>query len=187
MYLNVLLVQSKADTGQFSDFKSDTNTPKEIPVVCDGDCIENIYKTIEESTSSGQKTRVVKEVIKSPIANEYYISLGSGVNTSDEWTDVPAAQIYIDSTKYENINTVTFEVSMYIPNGNQIAFARLYNVSDNHTVWNSEVSLSGGTAKLLISTPITLDPGNDLYQVQMKSQLKGPTNLVDAKVHIVTK
>lgn len=187
MYLNVLLIQSKQDSGQLSDYNSSTNTPKEIPVVCDGDCIENIYKTIEESTTSGQKSRVVKEVTKPSIAKEYYISLGSGVNTSDDWTDIPAAQIYIDSSKYENIVTATFEVSMYIPNGNQIAFARLYNVSDNHPVWNSEVSLSGGTAKLLISSPITLDLGNKLYQVQMKSQLKGPINLVDAKVHIVTK
>jgi len=63
----------------------------------------------------------------------------------------------------------------------------LFNMTAGHPVWNSTVFFSGGTnAQLLISQPITLDPGNNLYQVQMQTQLTFPANLNQARIHILT-
>ena len=81
---------------------------------------------------------------------------------------------------------MVFEVSLYTPTGNQTAYARLYNVTDKHPVWYSEVSIEGGTPQTKISNNIILDTGNKLYQVQMKTQLQARTNLENARVHIIT-
>ena len=111
---------------------------------------------------------------------------GSGETISDTWQDVPGLQVYIDSTKYEKIKTVTFEAAMRIPTANGIVYAQLYNATDSHPVWFSEVSMEGSTSKLLVSSPITLDAGNKLYKVQMKTTLKYQSLLDSARVHIIT-
>lgn len=117
---------------------------------------------------------------------EYFIPLGSGTSSSDDWADVSGAQSYIDSLQYGAIKKVTFEASVHIPTGNQTAYIRLYNETDKHPVWYSDLSLSGGTPQLLISNSITLDIGNKLYQVQIKTQLKYPAVLDQARIHITT-
>ncbi len=129
------------------------------------------------SSSSSSSSSTVKE---------YFVPLGSGSSTAEDWTDVPGVQSYVDSTQYGSIKQVVFEASLHTPTGNQTAYARLYNVTDKHPVWNSEVQISGGSPQLLISAPITLDSGNKLYQVQMKTQLKSQTNLNQARIHITT-
>lgn len=159
---------------------------------CPHSCLVKIYEATssQKFVQSSPGLVATKTVLPTIIENssgvkEYYVALGSGINTSDEWLDIPGAQSYIDSTKYGKISKVTFEASIQIQNGNQKAYARLYNATDKHPVWFSEVSLEGGQALLLISNPITLDEGNKSYQVQLKSQLKGPTNLLQSKVHII--
>ena len=105
---------------------------------------------------------------------------------SSEWEDIPGTQSYINSNAYGRLKKVTFEASLYTPTGNQTAYARLYNVTDKHPVWNSDVAIEGGTPQLKISTPISLDSGSKLYQVQMKTQLKERTSLENARIHLVT-
>lgn len=119
--------------------------------------------------------------------NEFFIPLGTGTSTAATWTNVPGVQAYIDSTQYPNIQTVTFEASVVLPASLQIVSVQLYNMTANHPVWFSQVTLqsSNGTG-MLISSPITLDPGNNLYQVQMQTQLQAPANLVQSRVHIIT-
>jgi hypothetical protein len=133
-----------------------------------------------------EKTPVVQSQPSTSSVKEFFITLGSGSSTTLEWTDIPGAQGYIDSSAYGRTKTVTFEVSLYTPTGNQTAYARLYNITDKHPVWNSDVSIEGGTPQLKISNPITLDSGSKLYQVQMKTQLESRTNLENARVHITT-
>ena len=157
---------------------------------CDQQCIDKLYYAIYTATTSAQPIPIVTK--SSSVSNqnvgglqEYYVSLGSGTNTTATWTNVPGVQGYIDTTKYGSIQTVTFEASLFVPTGNQIAYVQLYDATNKHPVWFSTMSMSGGDPQLLISNPITLSSGNNLYQVQMMSQLGFLTNLVSARVHIV--
>lgn len=127
--------------------------------------------------SSSQSTSVVKE---------FFIPLGSGSSTASDWTDVGGVSVSIDSGQYGQIKSVTFEASVHIPTGNETAYVRLYNATDKHPVWYSDVSIEGGAAKLLISKSITLDAGNKLYQVQMKTSLQYQAVLDQARIHIAT-
>ncbi len=164
-----------------------TTIPSKTPTItndtCSKACKEEIAKAVADAklnqnpATNSNTTSSIKE---------FFIPLGSGSSTSSDWEDVPGAQAYIDTTSYPSIKTVTFEVSLYTPTANQTAYARLYNITDKHPVWNSEVRIDGGTPKLLISEAIKLDKGSKLYVVQMKTQLQARTNLENARVHIIT-
>lgn len=166
-------------------------------ILCPDSCIAKI----NEATSSiqmtnqavtvptPQKETITVVVTQAPAgsgAKEFFVPFGSGSSSADDWTDVSGIQSYIDTLLYSQIKSVTFEASVRIPTGNQKAYVRLYNVTDKHPVWSSEVSMEGGTAQLLTSQPITLDTGRKLYQVQMKTSLKYQAFLDQARVHILT-
>ena len=120
-----------------------------------------------------------------PDVREYFIPFGSGNSSAGDWADVPGLSAYIDSTLYTKKQDVLFEASVHIPTGNQSAYVRLFNVTDQHPVWFSDVSTDGSGGNLLISNPITLDKGKKQYQVQMKTSLQYPAILDQARLHIV--
>lgn len=171
--------------------------PDTVGVLCPDSCVAKI----NEATSSvkitnqavaaptPQKETITVVVTQPPTgsgAKEFFVPFGGGSNSTDDWADVSGIQSYIDTSLYPQIKSVTFEASVRIPTGNQTAFVRLYNVTDKHPVWSSEVSMEGGTAQLLTSQQITLDTGRKLYQVQMKTSLKYQAFLDQARVHILT-
>lgn len=153
---------------------------KASQIVCDAVCIEKIYGAIYEATAS------VRLASQGQSSLEFYIPLGSGSNTTDDWVDVTGVAAYIDSTQYGRVKKIVFEALVQVPNGNQTAYVRLYNDTDKHPVWGSEMSWEGGESKFLVSPSLTLGQGNKLYKVQMKSQLKDKTNLLQARVRITT-
>lgn len=120
------------------------------------------------------------------VAKEYFIPLGSGSINSVEWIDVGGAASYIDTASYGRIKQAIFEATTTIPSGGHRIWVRLYNVTDKHPVWYSEMTTDESAATLSTSKPITLDRGNKLYQVQMKAQLQNTTSLVQSRVKITT-
>lgn len=126
----------------------------------------------------------VTETISS--GKEMYVPFGTGANTSTDWMDVKGAAAHIDSRLYGKVKKATFEASISVPSGNQTTSIRLFNATDKHPVWYSEMTLSGAGPELLISQPIALDAGNKLYQVQAKSQLGALTNILQARMHVIT-
>lgn len=161
---------------------------QETSQMCPATCLAQIY----EATASVKKTSVTPTPGKStavsstPQTKEFFVSFGSGSNATSDWEDVAGLKAYIDSTKYSSIKTVVFEASVRIPTGNEAAYVRLFNETDKHPVWFSDVSLEGGEAKLLVSSFISLDQGNKLYKIQMKTSLKFTAILDQARIHITT-
>lgn len=191
----LVIYKDKEDTIDQTDETKDINISDNL---CSDSCLGKIYeatesfKTLQSQIDNLKKQKQASSSQSQQAANtqsqvkEYFISFGSGSNNTEDWADVTSLQVYIDSTQYGKIKSVTFEASVRIPTGNEVAYARLYNVTDKHPVWFSEVSLEGGAPKLLISQPVTLDPGSKLYQVQMKTSLKYTAILDQARLHITT-
>lgn len=173
-----------------------------IPVVlnaCPASCLSEISQATKSATlsikptspSAGRPTptptlKLVSQTQTLSSVKEFFVPFGTGSNSSDDWQDIAGLKATLDASNYGSIKTVTFEATIRIPTGNEIAYVRLYNVSDKHPVWFSEVSLEGGTPQLLISKPITLDLGSKIYQVQMKTSLKYQAFLDQARLHIIT-
>ena len=95
------------------------------------------------------------------------------------------AQVYIDTALYDSIKRVTFEVFLRNPTGNGRTYAKLFNATDKHDVWFSEVYFEGGGLVRKEAT-ITLEPGNKLYQVYLKSSLAYDVYVDNARIHIIT-
>lgn len=156
---------------------------KESNDTCSQSCISEIRKatsSLEQKPSTQTQSNVSSQV------KESLITLGTGTNTSTDYENVPTTQVFIDPSKYGNIKSIKFEVSIAVPTANQFVYVRLYNITDKNPVWNSEMYMSGGPSANLISEPITLASGSKLYVVQMKSQLKHLTNLNQARLRIET-
>lgn len=116
----------------------------------------------------------------------FYLPLGSGKITSQDWADVPGLSSYIDPANYGKVKTIIFEASLRIPTANGRIYARLYNKNDGRPVWFSEVSSEGSTSTLIQSSPITFEANNKLYQVQAKTTM-GFESFVDfARVKFIT-
>jgi hypothetical protein len=152
-----------------------------------------ITKTIEipvtPMPAPSPVTQIIeKQIISTPPTQvkESFIPFGSGTTQNDQWEDITGAEAYIDTNNYSNMQTVYFEVSLHIPTKNGIAYARLYDVTDKHPVWFSDVSTTSDTSQL-VSAKIKLDKGNKHYRVQMKTTLRYPTSLDMARVKIITK
>ena len=190
--LNLIYIDILTFKGPKSDIIS-VAPPIQKPIQRENDaCPQSCISQIHEATASYKppiqsSTAASKETPASKGVKEFFISFGSGSNSSSDWQDVLALQSYIDSANYEDIKSITFEASVHVPTGNQTASVRLFNVTDKHPVWSSEVLFNGGgTPQFLVSKPITLDKGNRLYQVQMKTQLQFQAILDQARIHIIT-
>jgi hypothetical protein len=120
------------------------------------------------------------------VAKEYFVPMGTGTNATNDWADVVGASATVDTAQYPRIKKVVFEATLAVPTGNEVAYVRLFNQTDGHPVWFSELSMNTAGPILLISQPITLDKGSKLYQIQMKTQLQYPANLTQGRIHIVT-
>lgn len=171
-------IQNPSTTDIFADKQSFEQTQEQVNVLqTKVNNIENSLTATPVPVSNyTQQTAQVQDV---------YVPFGSGSSQTIGWIDVPGLQSYINTSLYPNIKTVTFEVGGYTPTGNQIVSVQLYNVTNNHLVANSTISWTGGGSQYVISSPITLDPGNTLYKVQMSTQVGAQAFINQAKVHIV--
>ncbi|MBI5613457.1 hypothetical protein HY947_00875 [Candidatus Gottesmanbacteria bacterium] len=123
-------------------------------------------------------------VSTSSTKRESHVFLGLGSTASGDWADIPGAQAYIDSAKYGKILSVVFDATLRIPTGNEKVWVRLFNSTAKHPVWNSEMSTEGIGPAILSASKISLDAGNNLYQVQMKNQLNFPSFLDSSRIRI---
>lgn len=198
VYLDVLILQNSG-TKVIERIISKDPQPSLDKETCGKDCaakineIVNLYLKPTTSlsptlTPTPTKTQSSSSNTQSSVAREYYVPFGSGSGSSSDWQDVAGLQAYIDSAVYPNIKSVIFEASLHIPTGNQTASVRLYNATDGHPVWNSEINFNGNTSSVFLNSQgVYLDTGNKLYKVQMKTQLQYTSILDQSRLHITTK
>lgn len=178
LYLNYIFLQRPSQN------ITTTNAPSAIPIATQVPSIPTFAPTeIPRTVNSGVQTQTQTN----PGVKDYFIPIGSGTNATDDWADVVGAQATADLGGYQNIKEIRFEVSINVPTANQWVSVRLFNTTDKHPVWYSEVIMNGGPSAYLISQPILYDSGQKTYVVQMKTQLKYMANLAQSRIHIILK
>lgn len=158
-----------------------------VPNACPVACLD----TIKTATAS---LKLTQQIINNTTtqsaaggAQEFFVPFGSASGASQgTFTTLGGLQAYVNMSQYSGVQTVVFEVSVYVPTGNEIVWVQLYNATDGYVIPNSTVTMSGGTPQLLISPNITLPAGNKLYQVQINTQLSSPLTIDQARLHITT-
>ncbi|OGD83540.1 hypothetical protein A2165_04475 [Candidatus Curtissbacteria bacterium RBG_13_40_7] len=141
-------------------------------------------KTVESKTIVEKESQTIVQTAQ----KEIFIPIGSGSNKNNSYEDLAGLAVTIDTDKYSAIDSVEFEASIWVQDGNGKMFAQLYNSTDKHPVWNSEISTSSPTGFLTTSPKITLDKGSRTYKVQAKTNMTSYAAHVDnARIKITLK
>ncbi len=188
-FLLIKDLKSVFSTMLFSPYQK-TSSEKTAQPTCPQSCIDQINK-VEESLSGkiSSQSLLLQTTSTQQTTNQakqFFITFGSGTGSSEDWQDVSGLQVTIDSSQYGKIKAAYFETSVYVPSANQDVYVRLYNVTDKHPVWYSDLTFNNaGTAQTQTSQPIILAEGNKAYTVQMKAQLRALTN-INSRIRIDT-
>ncbi len=197
LFVNVVILDfllmknfgSILSTTLFSPYQQ-TSASDTTKLTCPQACIDQLNK-LEESLSEkiSSQSLLLQTTSTQQTTNQakqFFITFGSGTGSSEDWQDVSGLQVTIDSSQYGKIKAAYFETSVYVPGANQDVYVRLYNVTDKHPVWYSDLTFNNaGTAQTQTSQPIILADGNKAYTVQMKAQLRALTN-INSRIRIDT-
>lgn len=119
---------------------------------------------------------------------EIFVPIGSGSTFSHDYVDLPGLKVTIDTTKYSAIDSVYFEASIWVQDGNGKMYTQLFNETDGHPVWNSEMSTSSAISTFTTSAKINLDSGAKTYKIQAKTNLTAyAAHVENARIHIILK
>lgn len=188
--LDIKLLERKKDTPLKP--LTDISTPSKdntqiVNGTCPLACEELITSLVPKPTMVSLATPSATPSLQRATAKEIYIPLGSSSTKATNWTDATGVEAYVDTNNFSAIKSAIFEASLRIPTANGKVYARLYNVTDQHPVWFSDISTISNTGSLLNSNPITLDQGNRLYRVQLKTDLGFDSNLDFARIKLILK
>lgn len=189
---NLLLLDLKVFSSpgvKLSDIATSAPTPS-LAIISDNKCpasCVSLINNLGQSTPQATPTTSPPSIIYTQSQHEFYIPLGVGSTSKNDWDDITSTDTLIDTSNYGLIKEAYFIASLRNPTQNGQIDAQLYNVTDKHPVWNSQVSLNGPLSQTLTSRQITIDTGPKLYRVQIKSSLQATIYLDYAKIRLVTK
>lgn len=141
--------------------------------------VEQLQDAVKLTKPVVTNTTVSKNTVK-----ELYIPLGSGSTSSKDWIDLSGVEVYITPENYGKIKEMYFEATLRIPSGNGTAYARLKNVTDSVSFFESEVSKDGSSGQLISSGKLPLYSVTKLFRVQLKSSLGAEVVLDNARIKI---
>lgn len=142
-------------------------------------------KLVASSIAEDSKQNVVIPAPKTVI-KEQYIPLGSGSTNSTTWVDLYGVEANVAPSNYGSIVSMYFEAAIRIPTGNGKVYARLINVTDNNSLFESEVSREGTIGGLVSSGKIPVPTTTKLYRAQLRSSIGADVVLDNARIKLFT-
>lgn len=144
----------------------------------------NLPTEIPTNTPTPEYIHKNQETVTTTVTREIYIPVGSGSTKSSSWDALEGIEVNIDTNKYGYIKEAYFQAALRIPTANGEVRAKLYNETDKHDVWFSEVSSAGATG-IIKEAKITVDKGAKLYRVYLKSTLEAEAVLDLARIKLI--
>ncbi|MFH0840928.1 MAG: hypothetical protein V1865_03055 [bacterium] len=156
--------------------------PTPVTYTCDESCSQEIQDQVLQAVASlsGQPKPTSAPAPKSKNTVEAYIPIGTGRTSNIDWTEIPGAEVYIDTTKYGTIKEAYFEAQLHLPTGNGIVCVRLYNPNNKTSVPQSELCSTSGPGERLSSPKINLYTGYALYRIQLKVSMPPYEGVLDS-------
>lgn len=148
---------------------------------CPAVCLE----AIAEATGESAQVAPTPATAVSSGVKEIYIPLGSGSTQSITYVELSGIESVIDMGNYPKVKEIIFEATMRIPTANGRVYAKLFNVTDKHDAWYSEVYAEGSSGYRAESGNVVLAPGRKLYRVMMKSTMGYEAILDSARIKIL--
>lgn len=170
-----------------------TNTPTQG--VCPTVCVDEFNRLLSKSLATISASPKVTEEIIQPTAKPtvptqqraktaYVPLLSSGSSAKMEWESYVPSDFYFDLSDYPDAKSVQFIAYLKPTDGSGKAFARLYDTSNKRAVDYSDLQSTSGTYELVVSSPLVIWRGNNLYRIQLKSLNGSVAAIQDAKLRI---
>jgi len=194
VYINWWVLQGQSQSSKVKNQNSDqpaaaVSTPTPSPAASASPMAKEADQT-QPSPATKTETIIQKETqtIVQTAQKEIFVPIGSGSTFSHDYADLSGLKVTIDTTKYSAIDSVYFEASIRLQDGNGKMFTQLFNETDKHPVWNSEMSTSSATSTFTTSSKINLDSGAKTYKIQAKTNLTAyAAHVENARIHIILK
>lgn len=178
--LNLVVVNKK--TAANLVIASETTTQESADQYCDQVCQDSIMATLLQRLPTPD-TKIIETVLQ-PIRGSSEIYLGQAEINSQTWIAVPGTKVTIDTNMTGTSQAlVTYTVS--IPTANGTVEAKLVNLTDQHDVWNSQVTGETDRVSILEKT-ITLSPGSNQYQLYMRTSMPYQAILHSARIRFLS-
>lgn len=116
---------------------------------------------------------------------EYFIPLGGDTTSSTSYIDLLTTDTLLDTTTYGKIKEAFFIAALSNPTQNGFVQAQLFNVTDKHPVWGSQITSNEKATQTITSNSVTLGEGPKLYRIQLKSSLGYSVSIANAKIKII--
>jgi hypothetical protein len=166
-------------------------TPTACPLICVNEFNQLISKSLATVSASAKVIEKIVQPTMKPAqpaqqqAKSAYIPLlSSGSSTKMEWETYVPSDFYFDLSDYPGAKSVQFIAYLKATDGSGKAFARLYDASNNRAVDYSDLQSFSQTYELVVSSPLTVWRGNNLYRIQLKSLNGSATALQEAKLKV---
>lgn len=178
-----------------SDYKAENlKVPESLPVnydsaqaSCPTSCIDLIHTSTSSSNIGNSNLTTVEQSTSQPIksAKEYFIPLGSGETSKNDWDNLVSTETVINPAVYGQLKEAYFIVSLKNPTQNGATEIRLYNVTDNNVVFGSHLVMNGPLEQTFSSAAFALPTSSKLYRIQLKSTLSYPVSLSNARLKLL--
>ena len=185
IYINYWVLHQSSDIGgRISDDSRIKTQAFPLPsTVASPTSIPAGSPTVETKTVVEKESKTIVQTAQ----KEIFIPIGSGKTFSNSYVDLPGLQVSIDTTKYSPIESVIFEATIKVQDGNGKVYARFYQ-KDVGGVGGSEISSSSANGVLGSSSSFLLPSGNRVYTVQAKTDLvEYAASVENARVKITLK
>ena len=182
---NILLSETK--TMPFPAVSNEAQPPvykidnSQCPVAC-----LNLIGQATSGSNIGSPDQTAPIVSKqAAVAKEYFIPLGQGETSKNNWDDIIGTETVINPAVYGQIKETYFIASLKNPTKNGQVEVRLYNVTDNNVVYGSHVVMTNLTEQTITSEKFALPNSSKLLRAQLKSTLGYPVTLENARLKIL--
>lgn len=176
------------------NFLSQNSQTESIPVIvpspstqCPAACLDAISQaTISSSIGAPVQFESVLPTA-SPLLKEYFIPLGNGSTSKNDWENLVSTETVINPAVYGSIQETYLIVSLKNTTQNGQVEARLYNATDNYPIYGSHVIMTDKSEQTITSQKFALPVNSKLFRIQLKSSLGFSVSLENARLKILAR
>ena len=178
---------SNIDSSQVKQVGSDVVEPEGCDEQCVSKIVDEKVAEIETAlavtptptpTTTTSQTSSVKET------HIETVDLPGGSASGGDWVRISGSEKWLDSSLYGELVSATWQGWIEVKDGSGIAYARLYDATNNRAVDGSEVSNASGGKASFYSEGLSIWRGQNQYYIEVRSSTGYEVTVEGAKMKL---
>lgn len=171
---------------EFAKMALPTPEPVATSIVpCDEECVNKVVdqRLAETSQTFVSQSQPTPAAAKSSTTS--FFNLSGGTAGATDWTAVDDS-FWLDASLYGSNVTISMEGWMKLQDSNGLGFIRLYDMTNNREVDNSQLQGNSAQGTSFYSAPLSIWRGMNQYRIEVKSTTGYPVTIYSARLKIVS-